>query len=340
MRDIICSGCSFTNFELINEDKVIRGITPEIDGINPLGSYPEAIHRNYKNKVYNAGMAGNNISTSVLSLISIADRLLKEDRDISIILQCTEFTRTSQYIPVSFQIRKNIAGDDAAVRNNTYLFDGSENGFFQFGTLSGGISKNYSHNSNLTNIASILAENTFSIEKAYIDSLIHILLLQNYCKVNKIPYKIFCKTESFSLPFSPIFRINGETPEEVFESMFLRKEFATKKRLSFVNSDPYIKNLFGMLDLDKFWFLDDENCKYGGITEWVYNRNVYRKGDNEYTPIVVEDIDGNPTEYKPMYPIKRALDKISTNNFDANGHPTYFYWDFFTQSEIIKWELL
>jgi hypothetical protein len=338
MRDIICSGCSFTNFEFINEDKVLRGITPEIDGVNPLGSYPEAIHRNFGHKVYNAGMAGNNISSSVLSIISIADRLLKEGRKISIILQCTEFTRQSYYMPVSFQIMKNVAGDTNSVRNNTYLFDGSESGWFQFGTL-GSAREGFSENPNLTEIARSLSD-IFTIESAYIDSLVHILLLQNYCKVNDIPYKIFCKTESFSLPFSPVFKIDFSNTQREFESIFIEKQFPFKKRLSFVNSDPYIKNLFGMLDLDKFWFLDDENCKFGGITEWVYAKNIYRKGHTEYTPLVVEDIDGTPTEFQPMYPIQRAIDKIENKTFNPNGHPTYFYWDMFVNREIIKWEIL
>lgn len=339
MRDIICSGCSFTNFEFINEDKVLRGITPEIDGVNPLGSYPEAIHRNFGHKVYNAGMAGNNISTSVLSIISIADRLLKEGKKVSVILQCTEFTRYSQYIPVSFQIRKNLSSDNSSIRNNNFLFDGSENGYFQFGTL-GSVSDSFSKNKNITNFAQLIGDNIFSIESAYINSITHILLLQNYCKVNNIPYKIFCKTESFSLPFSPIFDIDETDVETTFDSIFIKKRFSNKKRLSFINSDPYIKNLFGMLDLDNFWFLDDENCKYGGITEWVYSRNMYRKNQTHYTPLVVEDIDGTPVEIEPMYPIERAKEKIKNGTFNPNGHPSYFYWNLFTNNEIIKWEIL
>jgi len=339
MREIICAGCSFTNFNTLNEDMITNGVTPEIDGVSPLGSYPEAIHRNFKNKVYNAGMAGNSISTSVLSIISIADRLLKEGKKVSVILQCTEFTRKSHYFPVSFQIIKNIGGDDSSVRNNNYLFDGSENGFFQFGKLSD-VCDNFSNNKNLVKVAKSIGENLFSIESAYIDSIIHILLLQNFCKVNKIPYKIFCKTESFSLPFAPLFKIDYNNVESQFKSIFIEKQFANKKRLSFINSDPYIKNLFGLLDLDKFWFLDDENCKYGGITEWVYLKNIYRNGDSEYTPLVVEDIDGNPTEFKPMYPIQRVLDKLENNSFNPNGHPSYYYWDYFVKSEMIKWEIL
>ena len=339
MREIICAGCSFTNFNTLSEDGVLNGITPEIDNIKPLGSYPEAIHRNYKNKVYNAGMAGNNISTSVLSILSIADRLLKEGKKISIILQCTEFTRRAHYFPTSFQIRKNLGGDDSSVRNNSYLLDGTENGFFQFGTLSN-VSDNFSNNKDLVKVAKTISENLFTIESSYIDSLVHILLLQNFCKTNKIPYKIFCKTESFSLPFYPLFKIDGNSVESEFKSIFLDKQFATKRRLAFVNSDPYIKNLFGMLDLDNFWFLDDENCKYGGITEWVYLKNIYREGDTTYTPLVVEDIDGNPTEFKPLYPIERAIDKIKNKTFNPNGHPSYFYWDYFVKSEVLKWEIL
>jgi len=339
MREIICAGCSFTNFNTLSEDAVIHGITPEIDGINPLGSYPEAIHRNYRNKVYNAGMAGNNISTSVLSLISIAERLLKEHKKISIILQCTEFTRQSHYFPASFQIMRNIAGDGAAVRNNNYLFDGSENGFFQFGNLSD-VSDNFSNNKSLVNVAKNISQNLFTIESSYINSLTHILLLQNFCKVYKIPYKIFCKTESFSLPFYPIFKIDTISVENEFKSIFIDKQFQNKRKLAFVNSDPYIKNLFGMLDLDNFWFLDDENCKFGGITEWVYLKNIYKQGDETYTPLVVEDIEGNPTEFQPLYPIERAKEKIKNHTFSPNVHPSYFYWDYFVKSEVLKWELI
>jgi hypothetical protein len=339
MKDIVCAGCSFTNFDILDERKVIDGLTPQMDGVNPLGSYPEAIHRNFKNKVYNLGMAGNNISTSVLSLISTADRLLNDGRDISIILQCTEFTRQSFYLPTSFQIRKDIGGDNSSVRNNNYLFDGSESGFFQFGSLNGQFN-NFSPIESIQNIARAFSEHIYSIEYAYIDSLTHILLLQNYCKVNKIPYKIFCKTESFSIPFSPVFSIDNSNIDEEFKSIFIDKKFPPKKPFSFINSDPYIKNLFGMVDLDNFWFLDDINSRYGGITEWVYLRNEYKEGDEYYTPLVVEDIDGTPTEIKPMFHINRAKEKIAEGRFNPNGHPTYYYWNKFVNSEITKWEIL
>lgn len=318
---------------------VIDGLTPEIDGVNPLGSYPESIHRNFGHKVYNLGMAGNNIATSVLSLIATADRLLKENKDIFLILQCTEFTRQSFYLPSSFQIRKNIGIDDA-VRNNNYLFDDGGSGFFQFGTISG-VGEGFSSIESIKNLAKSYSEHIYSVEASYVNSLTHILLFQNYCKVNKIPYKIFCKTESFSIPFYPLFKIpeNG-TIEQKFEAIFHDKKLFKKQALTFVNSDSYIKNLFGMIDLDGFWFTDDVDNRYGGITEWVYTRNQYNKGDEYYTPLVVEDIDGTPTEFKPKYPIERAIEKIKNGTFDPNGHPSYYYWDLFVKAEISKWGIL
>jgi hypothetical protein len=91
MRDIICSGCSHTNFRTLQKESILNGYIPPIKDSFTNGSYPEAIHRNYGNKVYNAGLLGNSVSTSVLSIISIAQRLLKEgNTNFSIILQSTD----------------------------------------------------------------------------------------------------------------------------------------------------------------------------------------------------------------------------------------------------------
>ena len=340
MRDIICAGCSFTSFRLLEKEVVIDGITPPMGDIYPLGSYPEAINRNFGNKVYNSGMAGNNIATSVLSIISTANRLLKEgNTNLSVILQCTEFTRQSFYFPSNFQIRRNIGIDTTNVRNNNYLFTDDNSGFFQFGTI-GNVSDGFSDYKEIVEIARAFSDNIYSVEYCYINSLTHILLLQNFCKVNNIPYKIFCKTESFSVPFFPIYKIDESSVENYFKTYFVNKKVAIKNPLSFVKSDAYVYDLFKMLDLDRFWFYEDVDCKYGGITEWVYARNVYREGEDTYIAQYVEDIDGTPVDYEPRYPIQRAKDKMKNGTFCNNGHPTYYYWDLFTKNEITKWGVL
>ena len=98
MRDIICSGCSHTNFRNLQKESILNGYMPPIEDSFGNGSYPEVIHRNYGNKVYNAGLMGNSVSTSVLSIISIASKLLKEgNTNFSVILQCTDFERQHLY---------------------------------------------------------------------------------------------------------------------------------------------------------------------------------------------------------------------------------------------------
>lgn len=339
MKEVVCAGCSFTNFDTLDKKMAYDGITPCVDGVNPMGSYPESIHRSFKNKVYNLGMAGNNIATSVLSLITTADRLLKEKKDIFLILQCTEFTRKSFYLPSNFQIIKNIGVDDA-VRNNNYLFDEGGSGFFQFGNLAE-VGDRFSSIQSIKDIAKSYSKYIYSVESGYIDSLTHILLLQNYCKVNKIPYKVFLKTESFSIPFYPLFSIpHNSNVDDVFNAIFIKKKLFRKNPLTFINSDPYIKNLFGMLDFDNFWFTEDVDCKYGGITEWVYKRNQYNEGDETYIPLVVEDIDEQPIKHTYQYSIQRAKDKIKNGTFNPNGHPSYYYWDLFVKNEISKWGIL
>jgi hypothetical protein len=339
MKDVICAGCSFTSFRLLEAERVLEGITPPTDGISPLGSYPEAIHRNFGNKVYNSGMAGNNIATSVLSIISTTNRLLKEgNTNLSVILQCTEFTRQSFYLPSNFQQRKRVEACDL-VRNNNYLFDSFNSGFFQFGTINT-VGDMFSSDISLRTMAKSYSDNLYSIEAAYITSLTHILLLQNFCKVNNIPYKIFCKTESFSNPFYPLFEINYTNEETEFKSTFIDKKIVNKEPLTFINSDQYVANLFSMLDMNNFWFLNHPHCKYGGITEWIYLNNEYKGHETHYTPLTIEDIDIHSLEEKPMQDIETLKHKMKMKKFDPNGHPSYYYWNLFTKNEITKWGVL
>jgi hypothetical protein len=198
----------------------------------------------------------------------------------------------------------------------------------------------FSSDIKIRTMAKAYSDNLYSIESAYVKSLTHILLLQNFCKANNIPYKIFCKTESFSNPFYPLFDINYSNEETEFNSTFIDKKLTKKDSLTFINSDPYVSNLFSILDLDNFWFLDHPQCKYGGITEWIYLNNEYKSGELEYTPLTIEDIDKHTLEERPVQSIETLKRKMKEKKFDPNGHPSYYYWNLFTKNEITKWGIL
>jgi hypothetical protein len=93
MKDIICVGGSNTSFRRPEKERFKDAYCPI--GTHPdanIGSYPEAIHRNFGNKVYNLGVASNTVQAAVLSTISLATKLLNDgNNNFSIIFNCFIF---------------------------------------------------------------------------------------------------------------------------------------------------------------------------------------------------------------------------------------------------------
>jgi hypothetical protein len=344
MRDIICSGCSFTNFRTLQNKSILNGYIPPIKDNFINGSYPEAIHRNYGNNVYNVGLLGNSVSTSVLSAISVASRLLKEgNNNFSIILQSTDFERQHLYFSNDVKEIKKIKKNTWPINNN-YLLNNDSSGFIQLGKLQL-VTKNYSDCDVLSEIANVYSKHIYSNENCTINSLTHLLLLQNFCKVHNIPYKIFKMMDLFSSPIFPTFNINNKNKEIYFKTFFIDKKLPKKKPLGYVKSDEYIYDLFKMLDLDNMWFYSDENVKYGGFFEWIYKNNEYKEGDMDYIALykedVVDDVDKAMSVSDDIHrnSINSAKDKMKIHLFNETAHPTYYYWEKFVKEVMVNWNL-
>ena len=116
------------------------------------------------------------------------------------------------------------------------------------------------------------------------------------------------------------------------------KSFLNKKKIKIAHSHEEIDAFYQGEVAKILHHLFDYAPRQHSV--WIQADWIGFGGDTEYTPLVVEDIDGNPTEFKPIYPIQRVFDKIENNSFVVNGHPSYYYWDYFVKSEMIKWEIL
>jgi hypothetical protein len=345
MRDIICCGCSHTNFRTLQTESILNGYIPPIEDNFTNNSYPEAIHRNYGNKVYNAGLLGNSVSTSVLSIISIATRLLKEgNNNFSIILQSTDFERQHLYFSDDVKKLKKINENRKWPVNNNYLFKNNTSGFLQLGGLQG-VAENYSECGVLMELANAYSKHIYSNENCTINALTHLLLLQNFCKVHNIPYKIFKMMDLFSYPIFPFFDIDKTNEETYFKSFFIDKKLPKKESLGYVKSDEYIYDLFQMLDLNNMWFYSDDNVKYGGMFEWMYKNNEYKVGDDEYMPLYKEDVANDVnmahevSDIPHTIPIFYAKQKMRNGVFRDTSHPTYYYWEKFVKEVMINWNL-
>ena len=345
MRDIICVGCSHTSYRKLIPSRVLDGNTPTIDEEFTNGSYPEVIHRNFGNKVYNLGLLSNSVSTSVLSAISTASRLLSEgNNNFSIIFQSTDFER--QHIYYSDDVRK-LKGIDTNLKkpfNNNYLLKDNNSGFLQMGGMAG-VNESFSESKELLKIAKAYSDNIYSNEFSTINSLTHILLFQNFCKVNNIPYKIFYMMDLFSLPMFPFFDLDYTNSDTYFKSFFIDKKLQKKEPLAYVKSDEYIYDLFKMLDLNNMWFYSDNDIKYGGMFEWLFKNNEYNEGDLLYTPLYKEDVfysdslASTTKDEKYMVSIDVAKQKMKEGIFRETSHPTYYYWEKFVKEVMINWNL-
>ena len=96
MRDIICVGGSNTSYRRPDKKMFKEGYCSTPGHNDNISSYPEAIHSNFGNKVYNLGVAGNSVQACVLSVISLANEFInKGNTNFSIIFNCSEFYRQS-----------------------------------------------------------------------------------------------------------------------------------------------------------------------------------------------------------------------------------------------------
>jgi hypothetical protein len=343
MKDIICVGGSNTSFRRPDERRFYKGYCPDTNDMDcGNGSYPEAIHRNFRNKVYNLGVAGNTIEACVLSVISFSSKLLKEgNNNFSIIFNCPDFYRKSFYLSDSMRKIKNIKDDLINPINNNYLFTNTQSGFLLVGGIQN-VSKTAYSDDNLYKIAKVYSEHLFSFEQSEINAITHLLLFQNFCKANNISYKIFFDFDFVSSPNLEYFDLDTTNEETYFKSYFLDKKLIKKEPLGYIKHDEFVYDLFKMLDLNEFWFYKDENVEYGGIHEWLFKNNEYKEGDDEYIAFFFEDIEMTAFELKDRIiklKVDRAKQKMKEGKFFNTAHPTYYYWEKFVKDVMIHWDL-
>ena len=236
---------------------------------------------------------------------------------------------------------KNITNIDNNPVKNNYLFGDDNSGFLLVGGVQN-ISKTSFDDENLYKVAKAYSEHIFSFEECEIKALTHLLLFQNFCKANNIPYKIFFDFDNFSLPDMNWFEIDRTNEETFFKSYFVDKKLTKKEPLGYIKKDPYVYDLFKMLDLTKCWFYETDEIKYGGIHEWIFKNNEYKEGDDVYIAFHFEDTEKTPYELKDkttLLTIQSAKEKMKKGVFFETAHPTYYYWEKFVKEVMVHWNL-
>ena len=88
--------------------------------------------------------------------------------------------------------------------------------------------------------------------------------MQHFLKLKGVDY----------LQFNLSYNFNQEFEHLTFNDVYYDKKIV-KSHFKFKYDNPYIQNLYELIDMDKFYLYSDEYTNNGGITEWsIRNFNV------------------------------------------------------------------
>ena len=291
MKYIITTGCSFTR-----QGKRIGIDGTEYDFMQDphnMKKWPNYIQELYpEHKVISYGCPTNDNNLIAQSVLYGVGKLLKDGvspSDIKVIVQWSSWTRNSVFISPEKQreknyFLKNINNEnlnpstdlDYVAHVNDFITDKNYIGEHGYYILSGGYS--YDH---------VLApaieyyddyvDHVFSLDERLIEHFKNVLLVQNFCKYHGIDYLCFSMHNNTSLEYSsskrgwPLWKPADSPRSEswhVVEEKYIPNTWENDHKDLFTN--PYVKFLYDMVDLNHFWFYQEEGItKYGGIVEWT-----------------------------------------------------------------------
>ena len=312
MKYIVTNGCSFTRqFRRIG----ISGTADDFmnDHISQW-KWPHFIQEEYPQfKVLNYGNPTNDNSVIAQSTIYGIDKLLKEGiepSDIKVIVQWSGWSRNSAFISKKKQSEKGYQLNRNFVKErdkNTELVEDfahindfidepkrypGEHGYF---ILAGG------YHASHVKVRSIdyfddYVDHVFSADERLIEYFKNILLVQYYCKSNGIDYKCFTMHNNFSADYTmddrfPLFGPADSKKDQAWHVLmekYIPITWQNDIKIQYEDK-PYVKYLYDLIDLDKFWFYDKENItKFGGQVEWcIQNYDIDEVTDREEVPNLI-----------------------------------------------------
>ena len=141
--------------------------------------------------------------------------------------------------------------------------------------------------------------NYYTTPAAFIDNLNVILKTQWYFQSKGIQYKMFNGWDIFTSP-------DGEPGDHGKDFMLRPNQFSDEGGYTNVDNRllkdmyPWSEVFWDMLDFDNYWFFDNQDIKYGGLTQWVQN-NI--KDPREWYMSFPDDV----------HPSNKAHKKFSTH---------------------------
>ena len=268
MKQIITSGCSFTNCGK---------------------SWPYHIK---EHDVYNVGSAGAGNGYISRAAIYQCERLLESGtnvEDIFLIVMWSGIDRFEVLSTSDSPLHKDyISGDsdvwwlanyDSSINVNSSVW------------LKSSVHGQKWQNKAVNHLFDQYWKYFYSVEESFLKTLEYILRVQHYCEVRNIKYKMCCWQNIFNkyefiVPAGYArendrisahelwlmawldgqhWRSNRYWPKEITQEIsrgtpLLKDEYKIKHNTTY---------LWDMIDWDKWWFYEDDQVEYGGLSEWV-----------------------------------------------------------------------
>jgi len=322
---IITSGCSFTR-----QYKRIGFNGTDVDFLDDdtkFWRWPHHIKDQYKNfDVYNLGNPTNDNGVIAQSIIKKINDLLTtgiSPKDIKVIIQWTDQTRNSFFISDSIAklynvepLEKNSDDDNPMNPENIDKWshlNGFSNKKFGYYLLTGNGLIN--HINYPKDIIDIHFKYTSPQESA-IRFFTNIILIQNFCKVNRIK-NLFM--------FNLSYNFNTNTYPKSYKD--IKKVYLEKEIPEFYNEfkteNSYISYLYNNIDFKNFWFYENKYTNCGGQLEWAISEFDFKNDKRLFMEhsYIEDDLIKFCKKNKSINPIghvssemnKKFVDTILTN---------------------------
>ena len=108
-----------------------------------------------------------------------------------------------------------------------------------------------------------------SKEQAFLETVENVLRVQWYLNHQNIKFKMFTGWDIFTdgAPIRKGTRLGTDTI--VNTNQFTDDSYTNKTHTMLSDNCKWFGYLFDMIDWDNFWTFEDENIKYGGLTQWA-----------------------------------------------------------------------
>lgn len=337
MKHIVCSGCSFTRQEKrLNIDGTDADFMLDFELMYKWPHYIKKYTNDNEFQIYNLGNPTNDNSVIRKSIIWKINELLKsgiKSENIHVFVQWSSWQRNSFFISPKHSMDKNTdinlsKNENKYAHISDFIKNKKNPGEYGYYLLTGGGMCDHLPYP----IKKLIPEyylNFYSLEESLIRFFENILFLQSYLQNKNIKYLCFNLQNNFSNFYTqkdgfPSYWDESDIFKSLYIDKYIPKTIDTDFEISYNNE--YIDHLFEQINFENFWFLENDETKYGGLMEWAIKRyDIYED----------KNIKGLWMEWSE-YDMELLKIKLNKNNVWPVGHISNLMNELFVKENLLN----